>query len=93
MPVFVFIVEFDSYWPVSVCPVSFTISSNINAEVQILQRTVRSKVESRNTRRHIGRSTSRSVCYCVGNLWKKEMGRAVIAIKASLKHNEILQCM
>jgi len=75
---FVFI-EFDSYWPVSVCPVSFTISSNINAEVQILQRTVCSKVESRNTRRHIGRSTSRSVYYCVGNLWKKEMGRAKLS--------------
>lgn len=77
-------------------PVSFTISSNINAaEVQILQRTACSKVESRNTRRHIERSTSRSVYYYVGSPWKKEKAgrRKVIAIKASLKHNEIPQCM
>lgn len=54
-------------------PLSFTSSSNINAaEVQILQRAACSKVESRNTRRHIGRSTSRSVYYYVGNSWKKE---------------------
>jgi len=52
----------DSYRSVSVRPVSFTISSNINAaEVQILQRTVRSKVE---VAKYVkARSTSRSVYY------------------------------